>query len=243
MKKMFVLLLVLVTALRPCSAFANITLNREAKAEGALFPVLFPALDDELYIGELGGEQYVFRKDRKSMKYNESVYNFFQAQGLFLDRYDYLWTGRMYIFRDSSYDVASGEIRAHYWRRDYSVKFYDADFNLIKECYFDRYVYDMSYFNDIYYCYLKGYNTATMHTSGYDIPDKIMMSADLENWKDVSEKFDSFPKVANNIMYAGNRVSFDGINFNEVNYESKKANISNAQVYGSSPPSVGLKLL
>lgn len=129
-----------------------------------------------------------------ALKYSDTAYNSLSTpfQNTIEYNSDVIWTGEYYMVRNARND----EENSGYWQFiKVPIKFYDKDFNLVREQKFDGYPYQIEYYNNTYYC--KYYGSGEQR---YDAVAHIMSSTDTINWTDVTDSEKIMPqKIGNTI--------------------------------------------
>jgi len=208
MKRILVLLFVLLLLFNCVTAYALPSFSYEVidSSENKLI------LNEGINISETRGQEYLIKGTKYSLpiKYDANLLNAFSTK----NSSEYIWTGNIYIVRSTEMD--------HVWfPQDYFIKplqFYDADLELIYEHKFDQHVMEIGYWKGSYYCRLAGRSLGD--TAGTRLPEKVVKSTDMKNWKETNEEI---PHFIGSIAYTKEgSVALNQENMLPVSYENDK---------------------
>ena len=155
---------------------------------------------------------------------NEAVYDSYikNAENIVKSSDICTWTGEYYMLRDGRLDhpnVPEYMKKSPYLFGTSPLRFYDADFNLVKTVQFgDVYIRGASYVNGVYYCNIGPYG------GGYKA------STDLENW----ENIEAIPSKTGTMTYVLNSssneylVSLNGNDFYKLSSENERLRVGGA---------------
>ena len=220
--RLMALIIAIIMAAAMAAGASGITFTYEERT--ASKPVLTDANGDPVLLGrkdalvEINGERYYYESFKECghvLKYSPEIHDFAKNE---VGYYDIFEAGEYYITREAVNNVSFfPDNRAK--GMDSPLRFYDSDFNLVREQYFGGLPLMAEYINGVYYTYIWG----KPHQ-----PDFIAWSTDTINWthEDVPEY--TFPKkignvALRNIVNGPNRsisASIAGNNFSKVVQEA-----------------------
>ena len=208
MKRILLCLMCLILLTQNIIVYADINANIDESAQSNNIPLnmIYPSC----YEFEINGEKYFYSTNSNNgpLRYDKDEFDFFVKTDAIsgFKCHDYLWTGEYYMARYHCDDDVPASWQTY---KNFPVRLYDKNFNLINEHVFDKYVYKIDYYNGEYYC---------KHQDGW------VNSSDFDAWSDCPAPPTEF---TNNIVSCKDgMISFDNSNYFKVQYEQTAPEIN-----------------
>ena len=151
MKRILLCLMCLILLTQNIIVYADINANIDESAQSNNIPLnmIYPSC----YEFEINGEKYFYSTNSNNgpLRYDKDEFDFFVKTDAIsgFKCHDYLWTGEYYMARYHCDDDVPASWQTY---KNFPVRLYDKNFNLINEHVFDKYVYKIDYYNGEYYC-------------------------------------------------------------------------------------------